>query len=66
MTADENYAIHQLIGFKHAKEGHTLIQLIDGMGLTLNEFHNIEDDPSLSDSDKMEIRNHLQSLNTAI
>lgn len=57
--SEYNMAIHQFIGYKSCKNGETIINLSESMGLTLDEFIWIEDDLTMSQSEKQELKNYL-------
>ena len=53
-------AEQQLLGFNHASQGFSLLDLVDSMGLTLDELEYINSNHStLSEEQFEEIREHL-------
>lgn len=42
MKKDIEYAIQQIIGFKHAREGYSFVQLLSAMGLKKSEWEKIK------------------------
>lgn len=48
-------AEQQLVGFAHAKAGHSVEQLADGMGLTAKEWDALKDKVRLSVSDERDL-----------
>ena len=63
MTNDIDKAEQQLLGFTHAKQGYSLIDLISSMGLTKDEWKTLKADYELtyfSDNDKEEIDEYFK------
>ena len=59
-------AEQQLLGFKHRESGHSLIELVESMGLTEKEWGIIKADYTtsyLTDSDEIEIDDYFKELN---
>ena len=53
-------AEQQLLGFNHASQGFSLLELVDSMGLMISELKAIKEDyETLSDDQFKEIKNHL-------
>lgn len=48
-------AEQQLVGFRHAKDGYSLISLIEAMGLTKKEWTTMQKTHDLSNLDKTDI-----------
>ena len=64
MATQLDLAEHQLTGFKHAKEGYSLRDLISSMGLTKREWDTLQNKEKvdyLNKDDKEEIDEYFES-----
>ena len=64
-TKLQDYMLQQLLGFRLGKQGFSIIDLINGAGLTKQEWINIKDETditSLEESDLKDIEDYVNNL----